>query len=219
MVFQLQVNDINFPNPALAEPDGLLAIGGDLSVQRLIHAYQSGIFPWYSDDEPISWYAPLERCVLYPSKIIVSKSMQQVLHKNIFSLTTNTVFKQVIQHCASSIRKDQDGTWITNDMQNAYLNLHKLGMAKSVEVWQNNELVGGLYGVVVGDIFCGESMFSKVSNASKAALIWLCQQGGYRLIDCQVCSPHLHSMGAQLISQKEYMDLIEKYFDDKSYIA
>ncbi len=167
MIFQLHDTDIIFPNTSFAEPDGLLAIGGDLSVERLLMAYRSGIFPWYSYDEPICWYAPHERCVIFPEKIFVSKSMQQVINKKIFTITTNTVFKKIIQHCADANRKDQDGTWITNEMENAYINLHKIGVAKSIEVWQNNELVGGLYGLEINNIFCGESMFSKVSNASK----------------------------------------------------
>jgi leucyl/phenylalanyl-tRNA---protein transferase len=208
MVFQLHDTDLLFPDVSLAEPGGLLAIGGDLSTERLLLAYQSGIFPWYSDDDPISWYAPPERCVLFPSKVFVSKSMQQVINRKIFTITTNTVFEDVIQHCANTNRKDQDGTWITNDMQKAYINLHKLGIAKSVEVWQNNELVGGLYGLEINNIFCGESMFSKVSNASKAALIWLCKENNYTLIDCQVRTEHLISMGAVMIGRLDYVNLL-----------
>jgi leucyl/phenylalanyl-tRNA---protein transferase len=208
MIFQLHDTDISFPDPAFAEPDGLLAIGGDLSTERLLLAYQSGIFPWYSDDEPICWFSPPERCVLFPKKICISKSMQQIINRKTFTITTNTVFEDVIQHCANTNRKDQDGTWITNDMQNAYINLHKLGTAKSVEVWQNNELIGGLYGIEINNIFCGESMFSKVSNASKAALIWLCTQNNYKLIDCQVRTEHLISMGAEMIAREKYITLI-----------
>ena len=208
MIFQLHETDITFPNPMLAELDGLLAIGGDLSIERLQLAYQSGIFPWYSDDEPICWYAPHERCVIFPHKVFVSKSMQQVLQKNAFKITTNTCFEEVIQHCATTNRKDQDGTWITNEMQYAYIELHKLGIAKSVEVWQENKLVGGLYGLEINKIFCGESMFSNVSNASKAALIWLCKENKYTLIDCQVRTEHLISMGAEMISQGLYMEIL-----------
>ena len=210
MIFQLLHTDIIFPNTALAEPDGLLAIGGDLSVERLLMAYRSGIFPWYSDDEPICWYAPHERCVIFPTKIFVSKSMQQVINRNTFTITTNTAFEKVIQQCANTNRTNQDGTWITNDMENAYKALHKIGIAKSVEVWQNKELVGGLYGLEINNIFCGESMFSKVSNASKAALIWLCTQNNYRLIDCQVRTDHLISMGAEMIAQKQYEQILNK---------
>ncbi len=210
MIFQLHDTDIIFPNTSLAEPDGLLAIGGDLTVERLLMAYRSGIFPWYSYDEPICWYAPHERCVIFPEKIFVSKSMQQVINKKIFTITTNTVFKKIIQYCANTNRKDQDGTWITNEMENAYINLHKIGVAKSIEVWQNNELVGGLYGLEINNIFCGESMFSKVSNASKAALIWLCKNKQYKLIDCQVKTEHLLSMGAEMIVQQDYKNLLNE---------
>lgn len=204
MIFQLHDTDISFPDPAFAETDGLLAIGGDLSAERLMMAYQNGIFPWYSYDEPICWYAPHERCVIFPKKIFISKSMQQIINKKIFTITTNTVFEQVIQNCAQVNRKDQDGTWITNEMEKAYINLHKLGIAKSVEVWQKKELVGGLYGLVINNIFCGESMFSKVSNASKVALIWLSKENNYTLIDCQVRTEHLISMGAEMISGTAY---------------
>jgi leucyl/phenylalanyl-tRNA---protein transferase len=216
MVFQLHDTDLLFPDVSLAEPDGLLAIGGDLSTERLLLAYQSGIFPWYSDDDPISWYAPPERCIIFPKKIFISKSMQQVINRKIFTITSNTVFEDVIQHCANTNRKDQDGTWITNDMQKAYINLHKLGIAKSVEVWQNNELVGGLYGLEINNIFCGESMFSKVSNASKAALIWLCTKNNYALVDCQVRTEHLISMGAEMINRLDYVNLLH-IKDEKRY--
>jgi leucyl/phenylalanyl-tRNA---protein transferase len=187
----------------------LLAVGGDLSTERLVKAYQSGIFPWYSDDEPICWYAPHERCVLYPSKIKVSKTMKQVIDRRTFKITTNTAFEEVIYNCATTNRKFQDGTWITNDMQKAYIKLHQLGIAKSVEVWQNNELVGGLYGIDMQHIFCGESMFSKVSNASKAALIWLCKNNNYALIDCQVRTEHLISLGAEIMEQEKYMEFLK----------
>jgi leucyl/phenylalanyl-tRNA---protein transferase len=210
MIFKLNDNDINFPNPELAEPDGLLAIGGDLSPARLIKAYQNGIFPWYSDDEPICWYAPPERCVLYPNKIIVSKSMQQVIDRRTFKITTNTAFEEVIANCANTKRQDQDGTWITNEMQDAYINLHKQGIANSVEVWQNKELVGGLYGIDLQHVFCGESMFNKVSNASKAALVWLCKNNNYSLIDCQVRTEHLISMGAEMMLHKKYIEILKQ---------
>ncbi len=208
MIFQLNDSDFSFPDTSLAEPDGLLAIGGSLSPERLIASYQKGIFPWYSDDEPICWYCPSDRCVLYPSKIIVSKSMQQIFTKNIFRITSNTVFESVIQQCATINRSHESGTWITNDMQKAYIALHTIGVAKSVEIWLNNELVGGLYGVEVNNIFCGESMFSKVSNASKAALIWLCRNNNYRIIDCQLKTNHLISMGAGMISREAYLKIL-----------
>jgi leucyl/phenylalanyl-tRNA---protein transferase len=208
MIFQLHDTDIYFPDTSFAEPDGLLAIGGNLSTERLLLAYQSGIFPWYSDDEPICWHSPPERCVLFPQKIVVSKTMQQVINRKTFTITTNTVFEDVIQHCANTFRKDQDGTWITNEMQKAYINLHKLGIAKSIEVWYNKELVGGLYGLEINNIFCGESMFSKVSNASKASLIWLCKENNYALIDCQVRTEHLISMGAEMLNREKYLTLL-----------
>ena len=174
MIFHLNDNDIYFPDTSLAEEDGLLAIGGDLSPERLLLAYQSGIFPWYSDEEPICWYAPHERCVIFPDKIFISKSMQKITDRNVFTVTTNTAFKEVIRNCKQTIRKEANGTWITDKMETAYSKLHSLGIAHSAEVWQNDEFVGGLYGIKINNVFCGESMFSKVSNASKAALIWLC---------------------------------------------
>ena len=208
MVFRLLDHQIIFPDTALAEPDGLLAIGGDLSIDRLILAYQRGIFPWFSEGDPILWYAPHERCVIFPQKIKVSKSMKKVLNSSVFKFTTNLAFDKVIMNCANTARKDQDGTWITNDMQQAYINLHQKGLAHSVEVWQNEKLVGGLYGVTVGKVFCGESMFSLVSNASKIALIYLCQTNQYDLIDCQLPNDHLMSLGAEMISKQEYLDIL-----------
>ncbi len=208
MIFQLDERLI-FPSPELAEPDGLLAIGGDLSIERLRLAYISGIFPWYSDETPILWYAPHERFVLYPDELIISGSMKRFLHKGLFKITMDNCFEKVIEACATVEREGQDGTWITDDMKNAYIKLHHEGYARSIEVWQQDELVGGMYGVPVSNIFCGESMFSKVSNASKSALIYLCQSGLYDLIDCQVYTDHLASMGAHMISQKDYMALLQ----------
>jgi len=208
MIFRLD-DRLLFPNPALAEDDGLLAIGGDLSTQRLVLAYQNGIFPWYSEDEPILWFSPHERFVLYPDELKVSKSMQRVLKSGRFSITINKAFEAVIAACSKAPRPGQDGTWITADMQAAYIALNKQGYAHSVEVWENGELAGGLYGVQVDNVFCGESMFSKVSNASKTALIYLCQRGKYNLIDCQVYTPHLESMGARMISRAEYTSALE----------
>lgn len=208
MIFRLNERLI-FPNPELAEPDGLLAVGGDLSIERLLLAYRSGIFPWYSDETPILWYAPHERFVLHADEIAISKSMKRFFNKNPFKITMDTCFERVIEACATVEREGQDGTWITDDMRHAYINLHKKGYARSVEVWQLDELVGGMYGVPVGNIFCGESMFSKVSNASKSALIYVCQSGLYDLIDCQVYTDHLASVGARMISQKDYMALLQ----------
>jgi len=209
MVFRLN-NDLIFPPTELAEPDGLLAVGGDLSVARLQLAYQSGIFPWYSDDTPILWYAPHERFVLFPQELRISKSMQKIIKQNVFTVTWDKAFADVISACSQVPRSGQDGTWITEDMKEAYVRLHHHGIAHSVEVWQNNKLVGGAYGVEVGNVFCGESMFSKVSNASKIALIILCQTEKYKLIDCQVYTEHLESMGARMISREEYMAILSE---------
>jgi leucyl/phenylalanyl-tRNA--protein transferase len=208
MVFQLLPGVIQFPDPALADDDGLLAIGGDLSEERLKLAYHNGIFPWYSADEPILWYAPHERCVIFPEKIKVSKSMEQVFKRNVFTVTIDRDFKSVIMNCASVPRKDQDGTWITNDMQQAYINLHEKGIAHSVEVWKDDKLAGGLYGLQINNVFCGESMFSKEANASKVALVWLCRNMNLTLIDCQLPNPHLMSMGAEMISREEYWEIL-----------
>lgn len=207
MIFRLDERLI-FPNPALAGDDGLLAVGGDLSTDRLMLAYQNSIFPWYSKDEPILWYSPHERFVLFPEKLKISKSMRQVLRSGRFNITTNKCFNEVMEACSAIERPGQDGTWITADMKAAYNLLHQLGHAHSVEVWENDELVGGFYGVQINSVFCGESMFSKVSNASKTALVWLCQSGQYSLIDCQVYTEHLASMGAEMISREEYMALL-----------
>jgi leucyl/phenylalanyl-tRNA--protein transferase len=208
MIFRLDER-LLFPEPGLAEPDGLLAVGGDLSTGRLLLAYQSGIFPWYSDDTPILWYSPHERFVLYPQELKISKSMRQVLRLGKFTITTDTCFNDVISACSTAPREGQDGTWITDDMKAAYNKLHAEGHAHSVEVWQNGELVGGIYGVQIGHVFCGESMFSRVSNASKTALIHLCQSGQYQLIDCQVHTDHLASMGARMISREQYMTVLK----------
>lgn len=208
MIFQLNDNDILFPDTALAEPDGLLAIGGDLKPDRILAAYKSGIFPWFSDNDPVCWYAPHERCVIFPSKIHISKSMQKSMRAKEFDVTTNKAFTAVIAACKNTQRKGQDGTWITDEMEEAYIKLHTLGIAKSIEVWQNDELVGGMYGLEINKLFCGESMFSNVSNASKTAMIWLSTQNNYTLIDCQLVTDHLISMGAEMISQKQFMNIL-----------
>ncbi|MDB5001831.1 MAG: leucyl/phenylalanyl-tRNA--protein transferase [Mucilaginibacter sp.] len=207
MIFRL-TEHLLFPDPELAEDDGLLAVGGDLSTERLILAYKSGIFPWYSDDTPILWYSPHERFVLYPDELNISSSMKRILNSNRFRVSFNTCFADVIEACSAVERKDQDGTWITADMKDAYIQLHQQGNAHSVEVWQGDDLVGGMYGIAIGDVFCGESMFSKVSNASKTALITLIKTGDYKLLDCQVHTDHLESMGARMISRKEYMTML-----------
>ena len=206
MIFRLDERLI-FPDPALAEDDGLLALGGDLSVKRLLLAYQNGIFPWYSDETPILWYAPHERFVLFPDALVISKSLRRVLRSGAFTVTVDTAFEKVIRACSAIPRSGQDGTWIIPDMITAYTELHRQGHARSIEVWQNEELVGGLYGVAVGRVFCGESMFSLVSNASKVALVHLCGMG-YSLIDCQVYTAHLASMGARMIGREDYLKVL-----------
>jgi leucyl/phenylalanyl-tRNA--protein transferase len=207
MIFRLDERLV-FPKPDLAEPDGLLAVGGDLTTERLLLAYQNGIFPWYSDDTPILWYSPHERFILYPDELKISKSMRQVLRSGKLTITVDTCFNDVITACSSAPREGQDGTWIVPDMIAAYKRLHDEGHAHSIEVWQEDKLVGGLYGVHVGGVFCGESMFSRVSNSSKTALIYLCNTGIYKLIDCQVHTDHLESMGARIISREQYMDVL-----------
>ncbi|MCX2576297.1 leucyl/phenylalanyl-tRNA--protein transferase [Pedobacter sandarakinus] len=207
MFFQLPDNEVVFPNPSLADEDGLLAIGGDLSLQRLLLAYQNGIFPWFSEGDPILWYAPHERCVIYPEKLLISKSMRKLLRDNLFTVTFDTAFQDVIRKCANTKRKGQDGTWITTQMQEAYTNLFEIGFAHSVEVWLNKKLVGGLYGVMINRVFCGESMFSMVSNASKVALIYLSRLD-IDLIDCQMPNDHLMSLGAEMMDSSSYLEIL-----------
>ena len=209
MYYQLD-EEIWFPNPKLAEEDGLLAIGGDLSTMRLLLAYNNGIFPWFSDETPILWYAPHERYVIYPDKVKVSKSMAKIIRNGHFTYAFDTSFADVIKACATISRGEEVGTWITDAMQKAYIELHRSGYAHSVEVWQNGLLVGGLYGVVINSVFCGESMFSSASNASKAALIHLCQSNKFALIDCQLQNDHLESMGGEFISREEYIKILHK---------
>ncbi|OGS70920.1 MAG: leucyl/phenylalanyl-tRNA--protein transferase [Flavobacteria bacterium RIFCSPLOWO2_12_FULL_35_11] len=205
--------ELLFPPVYLANKDGLLALGGDLSAERLLLAYKSGIFPWYSEGEPIIWYSPDPRMVLFPKNLNISKSMMQIIRKNQFRATFNQNFSEVISNCKNSYREGQGGTWITDVMEQAYNNLHKLGVAKSVEVWEGNELVGGLYGIDLRHAFCGESMFSKVSNASKFAFIYLVQKlekEHYKLIDCQVYNAHLASLGANEISRSAFLTYLKK---------
>jgi len=210
MIFQLSEDTIWFPDTELADEDGLLAVGGDLSPERLILAYENGIFPWFSDDTPILWYAPHKRFVLIPEKLKVSKSMRKLLKLGKFEITFDKAFPEVIQACANTSRDGQFGTWITNDMQNAYIQLFELGFAHSVEVWENKQLVGGLYGLEINSVFCGESMFSKASNTSKVALISLCQNRKYKLIDCQIHSDHLESLGAEFISMEQFQRFLKE---------
>ena len=212
-IFWLSDNDISFPSPHLAEAEGVLAMGGDLKPQRLLRAYQMGIFPWYNEGEPIIWWSPDPRFVMYPSKLKVSKSMRKVLRDNIFHVTVDTDFKAVIENCQQTYRPDQGGTWITDDMLEAYLELHDLGFAHSVEVWQEGDLVGGLYGVSLGKCFFGESMFTKVSNASKTGFIILVKKLtalGFDLIDCQTHTSHLESLGAEDMDREEFLNYLKQ---------
>jgi len=200
---------IEFPGYDCTSEEGVIALGGDLSVERLTHAYKNGIFPWFSDNDPIVWYCPFERMVLFPAEIKISKSMQKIINKNAFTITENTAFEAVIYNCKNMDRNDGFGTWITNDMEQAYLNLHKKGIAKSIEVWFKDELVGGLYGVEINHIFCGESMFSKVSNASKLAFMHLAKNENYKLIDCQIYNEHLASLGAREIDRSLFLSILK----------
>ena len=199
-----------FPPAEDALPDGLLAIGGDLSTERLLLAYSKGIFPWYEDDIPL-WWSPDPRFVLFPEELLISKSMKALLKKGAFQFTCNTNFAEVIHNCKNTNRPGQDGTWITDEVEKAYIKLHQLGYAHSAEAWKDGKLVGGLYGIQLGKVFFGESMFSKESNASKFAFIKLVeklQKQGIELIDCQVYTEHLESLGARMISLIEFQDFL-----------
>lgn len=201
-----------FPPVTEASYEGILAVGGDLSAERLLLAYRNGIFPWFDDDEPILWWSPSERMVVNPQDYKIAKSLRNILNRNIFKVTFNQNFFEVIRNCKSAKRSGQEGTWITDAMLEAYEKLHELGFAKSVEVWQNDELVGGLYGVDLGKVFCGESMFSKVPNASKIAFVTLIlklKEENYQLLDCQVHNDHLEKLGAFEISRDSYMKILK----------
>ena len=198
---------LDFPPVELAGPPGLLAVGGDLNVDRLLAAYSRGIFPWYSQGEPIMWWSPDPRLILKPDELKISKSLKRTLKKDVFTTTLNRAFPAVIQRCRSKPRPGQDGTWITPEMQAAYIRLHEAGYAESVEVWRGTDLVGGLYGVAIGRVFFGESMFSDVSDASKVGLVALVEElkrRGVPLIDCQVSSDHLKRLGAKEITRAEF---------------
>ncbi len=202
--------NIEFPELSMTTKEGLLAIGGDLSVERLLLAYKSGIFPWFELNEPILWWSPDPRFVLFPEELIVSKSMRKLLRDKAFEVTFDKCCDLVIQACASIERSGQRSSWITASMIQAYLKLHNMGYVKSVEVWVNNDLVGGLYGVDLGNgVFCGESMFSKVSNASKYGFISLIEESKYKLIDCQVYTSHMESMGARSIPRDEFLNYLK----------
>ncbi|MFE8071628.1 leucyl/phenylalanyl-tRNA--protein transferase [Marinobacteraceae bacterium S3BR75-40.1] len=212
----LEPDHLWFPDPrtALDDPDGLLAIGGDLSVDRLTLAYRNGIFPWFSEDQPILWWSPDPRCVLFPEELHISRSLRKTLNKERFTVTINKAFTEVIDGCATS---REEGTWITPDMRLAYLRLHALGMAHSFETWNDEgELVGGLYGVAMGRCFFGESMFTRETDASKVAFVHAVRQlqaWEYALLDCQVENPHLRSLGATLISRERFLTILKQNID------
>lgn len=204
--------DLFFPHVSLTHSSGIIALGGDLSPQRLLLAYKSGIFPWFEDGEPITWWSPNPRMVLFLDELVVTKSMRNILNRDTFTVTFNQNFREVIANCQQIKRDGQNGTWITNEMIEAYCKLHEVGIAKSVEVWQDGQIVGGLYGIDLGHIFCGESMFSKVSNASKVAFITLVRhlkQENYKLLDCQVYNEHLESLGCREIPREDFILILK----------
>lgn len=213
----LSLNEISFPpvNTALEDPNGLLAVGGDLSPSRLIEAYRQGVFPWYDSTQPILWWSPDPRAVLLPENLKVSRSLKKTLRKGIFQITVDKAFERVIRSCAAP-RINSSGTWITPEMQQAYCKLHRLGLAHSVETWHNDELVGGLYGVSIGSLYFGESMFSRVSDASKVAFVYLVknlERFGCPLIDCQVPNDHLMSLGATEMPREQFVQFLDQYID------
>jgi leucyl/phenylalanyl-tRNA--protein transferase len=213
MPFFIPPDQNNFPDVELANEDGFLAFGGNLSIETLLKAYAKGIFPWYNEGEPICWYSPNPRFVLFPGKIRISKSMKKIINRNTFDFSTDKVFIDVIKGCRKATRKYGEGTWISDEIEKAYSTLFENGFAHSAEAWHNNELVGGLYGIQLGKVFFGESMFSQQSNASKFAFIkyvQLLQQKGIEIIDCQVYTPHLESLGAEFIPRKNFTQLLKK---------
>ena len=201
-------DDYKFPSPQSATNEGVVAVGGDLNPLRILEAYKNGIFPWFNDDDNLMWWSPDPRMILYPEKIKISKSFKSFLKKKEYRVSFNENFEDVIQSCSNIKRVNQKGTWITNGLKQSFIKLHLMGYAHSVEVWQDGVIIGGLYGLDLGNIFCGESMFSIKSNASKVGLYFLCQelkQNNYRFIDCQVPSQHLRSLGAEEISRDNFL--------------
>lgn len=216
-VYQIPDEHFLFPHPSLANADGLIGIGADLHPQRLLLAYQNGIFPWYSAGEPVHWWCLTPRLILFPSKIKIAKSMRPYLKEGRFQYSFDKEFISVMLNCKTVDRKEQKGSWIHQDILDAFMALHEQGFAHSVEVWENAELVGGLYGLALGKMFCGESMFAKKPNASKLALIQLSKfllANGYNFIDCQQDTSHLRSMGAELVQKSEFFQMLE---DNKAY--
>lgn len=216
-VFRL-TDGLIFPSPELAEDDGLLAVGGDLSVERLLLAYSMGIFPWYSDDTPILWWSPDPRLVLFPGELKVSRSLRQTIKKQVYRVTFDTAFEQVMRNCAEAPRREE-GTWIMEEMVEAYCRLHKRGFAHSVESWHGDELAGGLYGVALGGVFFGESMFARRSDASKVAFVTLVGklvEWGFKMVDCQVTTKHLVSLGAREIPRQEFLKIVRELLKIKT---
>jgi len=204
-------HELSFPHPSLADDNGLLAVGGDLSIERVLLAYQNGIFPWYEHEDMIFWFAPEPRWVIFPVQLQVHKSMRSIFNQGKFNYTLDTCFGEVVKHCATSWHRNHEGTWITENFYDAYCELHDLGIAHSVEVWEKDSLVGGLYGLSLGKIFFGESMFSIRPNASKAGLITLVralERSGFWLVDCQLHTPHLESLGACPIAREKFSDFL-----------
>jgi leucyl/phenylalanyl-tRNA--protein transferase len=221
-VFWLNDNELTFPHPSLAEPGGLLAVGGDLSVDRLVLAYRNGIFPWFEESGQFYWYAPDPRWVLFPPELRIRKSMRSVFNRQKFRYTLDTAFTRVMQSCAETPRNRQDGSWISDLFIENYARLHEQGVAHSVEVWQDATLVGGLYGIALGKIFYGESMFTLAPNASKAGFITLVQaleRSGFLLIDCQQQTSHLESLGARGIPRELFMEYLEKNIYEKTLVG
>lgn len=210
-MFLLDKNEISFPDPAVYDGhEGILAVGGDLSVERMLFAYQLGLFPWFNPGEEILWWCPDPRFVLFPNELKISKSMKKILKSGKFTFTENQNFEEVINNCQKIGRKDQNGTWLSEELKESFMYLHQLGYAKSVEVWENNELVGGFYGIQIGKVFCGESMFAKVSNASKAGFIYFIEKykNDLAVIDCQSHTNHLESLGARMIPKKGFLKIL-----------
>ena len=211
MIYRV-TNELYFPPVEQSTREGIVAYGGDLSVERLFLAYRSGIFPWFEEEGPILWWSPPQRMVVFPDTYSPAKSLRQIIRKSVFTVTFNQNFNEVILGCKKIDRPGQDGTWLTDDMVNAYCKLHDLGIAKSVEVWLGDELVGGLYGIDMKHVFCGESMFSKVPNASKTAFVSLIEKlklENYKLLDCQVYNEHLKSLGAEEIPREEFLRILQ----------
>ena len=222
MIYELDPDYLGFPDPEEAEPDGLVAIGGDLSPQRLVNAYCQGLFPWYSEGEPLMWWSLDPRMVLFPDEFRCSKTLRRLVRSGRFEVRIDTCFKEVMQHCAQVEREGQDGTWITPEMIEAYVELHQLGLAHSFETFREGQLVGGLYGVSVGQIFCGESMFHIETDASKVAMVRLvefCKQHNFRLIDAQQETAHLASLGARPIKRSDYLAILDSLDFSKTLVG